>query len=109
MPLQTPDAQILDVIVPGGSRLGLLIGLLGVPLAGLVMADNASGNDADLAVACHMARDAADHGAFDATIRGVAIGSAAVRDNPQSATGKDNGRRICNMTVTRGREMDDGW
>ena len=50
-----------------GRRLCLLIGLLRVPLAGLVMADDASGDDANLAMTRHMARDASDDGAFDAS------------------------------------------
>src|SRR5664279_4736119 len=105
------------------------------------MADDASGNDADLAVPRHVAGDAPDDGAFDAslglgggrsqhqaqngsskdqrlhdgppnktdaaTIRDPAIGSATGPDKDLAAADTDNGRRICNMTVARGREMDD--
>ena len=57
------------MLVHGRRRLRLLIGLLCVPLIGLVMADDASGNGADLAVPRQMARDAANDGAFDASLR----------------------------------------
>src|SRR5665213_1138690 len=58
--------RCLDAIVLGiGGRRALIV-LFGVPLVGFVMADDASGNHADLAMPSHMAGDAADDRAFDA-------------------------------------------
>jgi hypothetical protein len=58
----------LDAIVPRRSW-GFLIGFLRVLLVGFVTADDASCDNADLAVPCHMARDAANDGALDASLR----------------------------------------
>jgi hypothetical protein len=59
----------LDAIVSRIRRWRLLIGFLGVPFVGFVMADNAPSDSADLAMACHMARDAPNDSAFDTSLR----------------------------------------
>jgi hypothetical protein len=46
-----------------------LIGPVGVPLVGFVATDDASCNHTDLAVASHMAGNAADDSAFDTSFR----------------------------------------
>ena len=46
-----------------------MIGPVGVPLVGFVMADDASCNHTDLAVAGHMAGNATDDSAFDTSFR----------------------------------------
>src|SRR5712671_1531407 len=58
----------LDAIVLRRRRC-LLAGLLRVLLVGFVATDNASCYNADLAVSCHMARDAGNDGALDASLR----------------------------------------
>jgi hypothetical protein len=59
----------LDAIVSRIRRWRLLIGFLGVSFIGFVMADNAPSDSADLAMACHMARDAPNDSAFDTSLR----------------------------------------
>jgi len=58
-----------------------LIGSVGVPLVGFVMADDASCNHTDLAVAGHMAGNAADDSAFDASFRPGGGGSQCDAQN----------------------------
>src|ERR1700686_2241653 len=58
----------LGAIVLARGRLRLLIGLLGVALVGFVMADDAAGNRADLAVPRQGACEAANDGALDTSL-----------------------------------------
>ena len=58
-----------------------MIGPVGVPLVGFVMADDASCNHTDLAVAGHMAGNAADDSAFDASFRPGGGGSQCDAQN----------------------------
>ena len=58
-----------------------MIGSVGVPLVGFVMADDASCNHTDLAVAGHMAGNAADDSAFDASFRPGGGGSQCDAQN----------------------------
>jgi hypothetical protein len=51
-----------------------------------MMADDASGNNADLAVPRHMARDAPDDGAFDATL---GLGDGGSQRQAQNGSSKD--------------------
>jgi len=50
-----------------GRRLGVRV--VGIGLVGFVMADDATGRCAELAMASHVPRDAADNGALDAAFR----------------------------------------
>jgi hypothetical protein len=61
-----PDAG-LDAIVPSSGRRCLLITLLRILLVGLVASDHAPGDCADFAVPCHMAGNAPNDGALDAS------------------------------------------
>ena len=78
--------RTLDVFVRGRG-LRLLIGLFCVALVGLVMADDASGYGADLAVPRQVACDTPDDGAFDAPIRPGCGGKAMPRMTVPSNSG----------------------
>src|ERR1700730_2683868 len=69
-------------------RRHLPVGSVGVLLIGLVMADDASSDDADFAVPRQMARDAANDGAFDASLR---LGGGAGKGEAQNG-GTDDER-----------------
>src|SRR5437899_4913498 len=75
----------LDAIVLSGGR-ALLLGPACVPLIGFVAADDASCNNADFAVPCHMARDATDDSALDTSL---CLSGGRDKRYPQNRGAKD--------------------
>jgi hypothetical protein len=71
----------LNMIVPVGGRRCFLITLLRILLVGLVASDDAPGNRADFAVARHMAREAPNNGALNASLRLGRSGSESDSEN----------------------------
>jgi hypothetical protein len=78
----------LDAIALRRGRRRLPIGLGRVLLVGFMMANDASGDSADLAMPCEMAREAADDSTFDASLR---LGGGARKGNAQNG-GTDDER-----------------
>src|SRR5712671_317355 len=85
---ERPEARrtALDTIVRMRGRRRLLFGSVCVLLIRLVTADDASSDSADLAVPCQMARDAANDGAFDASLR---LGGGAGKGEAQNGCTDD--------------------